>query len=317
VKLTNQLLTFSKGGKPVKKPVDLLPVIESAAKFALSGSRSDYHILAEDDLAQAEADDGQIAQVIQNIVLNADQSMPAGGSVEIVVRNIQAPGRDLPQSMEQGNYIEIRIKDSGIGIAEEHLGRIFDPYFTTKEKGSGLGLATSYSIIKNHHGLIHVKSIVSKGTIFSIYRPAIADRQKKTLVRPAQTVASARAAKVLVMDDEQVILDVAGALLRTLSHEVEFAAHGKEAIHKYLTAKQSGKSFDVVILDLTIRGGMGGSETIKILREIDPKVKAIVSSGYSDDADVSSYQQLGFSAFLKKPYDVEKIRDIMNEVLIS
>jgi two-component system, cell cycle sensor histidine kinase and response regulator CckA len=317
VKLTSQLLTFSKGGKPVKKPIDLLPVIENAAKFALSGSRSDYHIIADDGISQAEADDGQIGQVIQNIVLNADQSMPAGGTVELVIRNIQAPGKDLPQGMEKGNYIEIAIKDSGIGIAEEYLGRIFDPYFTMKEKGSGLGLATSYSIIKNHNGLIDVKSIVAKGTVFSIYLPAVAEEQKKEPVQPAEAVASVRAAKVLIMDDDQVILDVAGALLSKLGHEVEFAAQGKEAIDKYRTAKQSGKPFDVVILDLTIRGGMGGAETIKILREIDPAVKAVVSSGYSDDADVSTCHQIGFSAFLKKPYDADKIRNIMNEVLSS
>ena len=317
VKLTNQLLTFSKGGKPVKKPIDLLPVIESAAKFALSGSRCDFHISADDEISQAEADDGQIGQVIQNIVLNADQSMPAGGSVEIIIRNVHAPGKNLPQGLGKGNYIEISIKDSGIGIAAEYLDSIFDPYFTTKEKGSGLGLATSYSIIKNHDGLIDVKSVVAKGTVFRIYLPAIAEEQKKEPLRPAEAVASARAAKVLIMDDEQIILDVAGAMLRKLCHEVEFAAQGKEAIEKYRTAQQSGKPFDVVILDLTIRGGMGGAETIKILREIDPEVKAVVSSGYSADADVSTYQQMGFSAFLKKPYDVDKIRDVLNKVLSS
>jgi signal transduction histidine kinase len=171
VKLTNQLLTFSKGGKPLKKQMDLLPVIESSAKFALSGSRSDYHMVVDECLWQTEADEGQIGQVIQNIVLNADQAMPEGGSVEIGVRNVQTPDKDLPQDLAKGGYIEIAIRDSGIGIAEEYRGKIFDPYFTTKEKGSGLGLATSYSIIKNHNGLIDVKSGVARGTVFLIYLP--------------------------------------------------------------------------------------------------------------------------------------------------
>jgi CheY-like chemotaxis protein len=317
VKLTNQLLTFSKGGKPLKKQIELLPVIESAAKFALSGSRSDYHIVVDDGLLQTEADEGQIGQVIQNIVLNADQAMPEGGRVEIRARNVQASDKDLPQDLEKGDYVEIAIKDSGIGIAEEYLGKIFDPYFTTKEKGSGLGLATSYSIIKNHNGLIDVKSIVTKGTVFFIYLPAVYQERKTESLQPAGTASSIHAAKVLMMDDEQVIRDVAGELLRELGHEVEFAAQGNEAIKKYRTAKESGKPFDVVILDLTIRGGMGGAETIKILRDIDPKVKAVVSSGYSDDTDAATYQHNGFIAFLKKPYDVANLQDVLNKVLSS
>ncbi len=315
VKLTNQLLTFSKGGKPVKRPVDLLPVVESAAKFALSGSRSGYRVAAEEGVFQAEADDGQIAQVIQNIVLNADQAMPGGGMVEIALRHVQVPGKNLPQGMEAGRYVEIAVKDSGIGIAEEHLGRIFEPYFSKKKSGSGLGLATSYSIIKNHKGLIDVRSVVTKGTVVSIYLPAIALQQILEPAPPAETAASGRPARVLLMDDERVILDVAGAMLRILGHEAVFAAHGNEAVEKYRMAMRSGKPFDLVILDLTIRGGMGGAETIKALRDIDSAVKAIVSSGYSDDADVSSYHELGFLAFLKKPYDAEKLQKIMNEVL--
>jgi PAS domain S-box-containing protein len=317
VKLTNQLLTFSKGGRPLKKQMDLLPVTESAAKFALSGSRSDYHIVVDDDLWQTEADEGQIGQVIQNIVLNADQAMPQGGRVEIGMRNVQAPDKDLPQDLEKGYYIEIAIKDSGIGIAAEYLGKIFDPYFTTKEKGSGLGLATSYAIIKNHNGLIDVKSAVARGTVFLIYLPASEKEGKIESLQPAGTASSSNAAKVLMMDDEQVIRDVAGELLGELGHEVEFAAQGNEAIEKYQTAKESGKPFDVVILDLTIRGGMGGAETITILREIDPKVKAIVSSGYSDDTATETYQHNGFLAFLKKPYDVTNLKDVLNKVLSS
>ncbi len=315
VKLTNQLLTFSKGGKPVKKPIDLHPVIENAAKFALSGSRSDYHLVIDAGLRQIDADEGQIGQVIQNIILNADQAMPEGGRVEIAAKNVQPAGKDLPPGLQGGFYVEIAIKDSGIGIPEQYLTKIFDPYFTTKEKGSGLGLATSYSIIKNHAGSIKVRSEVGKGTTFFIYLPAIAAVRTATQVKSAAT--AGRSGRVLVMDDEQVIRDVAGEMLRDLGHSVEFAVHGKEAIEKYLAAKRSGDSFDVVILDLTIRAGMGGAETVRKLSEIDPGVKAVVSSGYSDDAVTSNYREQGFVAFLKKPYTVGELQEVLNRLLSS
>ena len=185
VKLTNQLLTFSKGGKPVKKPVDLQPVIENATKFALSGSRTDYRIVVDDGLWHADVDEGQISQVIQNIVLNADQAMPEGGRVEITARNVSIPGPDLPQGLEQGMYVEIAIRDSGVGIPEQNIAKIFDPYFTTKAQGSGLGLATSYSIIKNHNGMIDVRSERGQGSTFVIYLRTAAALKKEERVKPA------------------------------------------------------------------------------------------------------------------------------------
>ncbi|HSQ77794.1 MAG TPA: PAS domain S-box protein, partial [Nitrospirota bacterium] len=293
VKLTNQLLTFSKGGKPLKKTIDLLTVVENAAKFALSGSRSDYHLAVADGLWQVEADEGQIGQVIQNIVLNADQAMPMGGQVMITARNIQLPGPGLPQGLKNGRYIEIAIKDTGIGISKQYLGRIFDPYFTTKEKGSGLGLATSYSIIKNHNGIIDVKSEVDKGTAFFLYLPASSAEKKVTQAIPA-IAAPGRTGRVLVMDDEPVIRDIACELIRELGHTADSASQGKEAIAKYQEAQRSGRPFDVVILDLTVRGGMGGVETFQKLFEINSGVKAVVSSGYSSDAVIAGYRELGF-----------------------
>ena len=316
VKLTNQLLTFSKGGRPVKKIISLLPVIENAARFALSGSRTDFRVAANDGLWQVNADDGQISQVIQNIVLNADQAMPGGGRIEITVRNAQAPSQELAKGLDKGKYVQIAIQDTGIGISKQNLGKIFDPYFTTKETGSGLGLATSYSIIKNHNGVIDVKSEVGKGTVFIIYLPAaaVAKRTEKAI---SAAVTPVRMGRVLVMDDEPVILDVAGKLIRALGHGAAFASQGKEAIEKYLEAKESGQPFDIVILDLTIRGGMGGTETLKKLLEIDSHVKAIVSSGYSNDAAVARHQVHGFKAFLKKPYNIEDLRETLNRLLIS
>jgi two-component system, cell cycle sensor histidine kinase and response regulator CckA len=317
VKLTNQLLTFSKGGKPLKKAIDLHAVIENAAKFALSGSRSSYHLAVADGLWMAEADEGQIGQVIQNVVLNADQAMPVGGQVMITARNVQIPGPDLPHDLEKGRYVEIAIRDAGIGISEQYLGMIFDPYFTTKEKGSGLGLATSYSIIKNHNGIIDVKSEVDKGTVFLIYLPATSAAKKiEVQTRPA-IAAQGRKGRVLVMDDDPVIRDIAGELIRALGHSAESVSQGKEVIEKYQDAQRSGRPFDVVLLDLTIRGGMGGAETLQKLLEFDPAVKAVVSSGYSTDALIASYQEQGFKASLRKPYNAEDLRDVLNKLLSS
>jgi two-component system, cell cycle sensor histidine kinase and response regulator CckA len=315
VKLTNQLLTFSKGGKPVKKPVDLRPVIDNAVKFALSGSPSVHRMVIEESLQQVEADEGQIGQVIQNIVLNADQAMPEGGLVEITARNVQAPDKNLPQSLQKGGYVEITVRDGGIGIQEHYIAKIFDPYFTTKVRGSGLGLATSYSIIKNHNGVIDVKSVVGKGSTFSIYLPQTLILEKEPQVEPEHS--GGTAGKILVMDDDPVILDVAGELIKALGHEAEFAAHGEEAIEKYTLAKQLGKPFNVVILDLTIRGGIGGAETVRRLKEIDPGMKAVVSSGYSDDAITSNYRVHKFDAYLKKPYNVDRLRDVLGRLMNS
>ena len=196
VKLTNQLLTFSKGGKPVKKAIDLRPTVENAAKFALSGSRSGCRITSN-DVWLTDADEGQIAQVIQNIVLNADQSMPEGGQIDITMRNVHAPGKDLPQVLLKGNYVEISIADRGIGISEQYATKIFDPYFTTKEKGSGLGLATSYSIIRNHSGMIDMRSELGKGTTFFIYLPVTGHELRESPAVPAARTAPGRKGRVL------------------------------------------------------------------------------------------------------------------------
>ncbi len=314
VTLTNQLLTFSKGGKPVKEQIGLLPLIENAAKFALSGSSSDYRIVADDGLWQVEADGGQIGQVIQNLVINAGQSMAEGGVVEITAKNVQSV---LRQDLQKGKYIEITIKDCGIGIPGHYLSNIFDPYFTTKERGNGLGLATSYSIVKNHNGLIDVISEIGKGSIFYVYLPAVEASQKAEPLQSMAVASSAHACKILLMDDEPAIRDVGGELIRALGHEVQFAVNGEEAVDKYKLAKQLEKSFDIVILDLTIKGGMGGAETVRKLLEIDPGVKVVVSSGYSDDSVASQHKEQGFKTFLKKPYSFDNLRETLNKALIS
>jgi PAS domain S-box-containing protein len=312
VNLTKQLLTFSKGGKPVKKLISLTPVIENAAKFALSGSRSNLQIDIEPGLWQVDADDGQLGQAIQNIVLNASQAMPEGGVVGIAAKNVERPDKENRQRTG-GKYVEISVTDSGVGIAEKYLQKIFDPYFTTKEKGSGLGLATSYSIMRNHGGSIDVTSVLGKGTTFRVYLPAA---EAKNAVRETTEISpSNRRGKILVMDDEELVRDIAGELLKALGQEVDFADRGEVAIEKYKKARESGNPFDVVILDLTIRGGLGGKDTFKRLRAIDPQVQAIVSSGYSSDDSVAEYEKYGFAACLSKPYRIGDLRKILNAVL--
>ncbi len=312
VKLTTQLLTFSKGGKPVKNNISLQSVIENSVRFALSGSSADYRIKLDADLWYVEADEGQIGQVIQNIVLNADQSMPLGGTITITAKNVQGPKKEMPH-LPEGRYVEICIQDNGVGISGEYLSKIFDPYFTTKAKGSGLGLATCYSIIKNHGGVIHVSSVVGRGTTFYVYLPAI--EREDELPKPAELTHFVRKGKILVMDDDELIRDIACDMIKALGHDVESAEHGNEAIRKFKTAMESGNPFDIVILDLTIRGGMGGKEAFERLIEVNPDTKAIVSSGFSDDSVISDYQKYGFSARLTKPYNLEELRDTLNRLL--
>jgi CheY-like chemotaxis protein len=209
--------------------------------------------------------------------------------------------------------VEITVRDQGIGIPPAHLARIFDPYFTTKEKGSGLGLATSYSIIGNHGGIINVASELGKGSVFTIYLPA--SRQRPEPLPDKKDRGSEKRGRVLVMDDEEVVRKVAGELIAALGHRVELVRHGEEAIAAYEKARDSGVPFDAVILDLTIRGGMGGMETLQKLKERDPGVKAIVSSGYSDDSILAEYTKQGFAGVLSKPYSLDGLRTTLNEVI--
>jgi signal transduction histidine kinase/ActR/RegA family two-component response regulator len=312
VSLTNQLLTFSKGGKPVKKPFPIRTVVENAARFALSGSSSEYEILSQGDLWMVDGDAGQIGQVIQNITLNADQSMPQGGNVTFSLQNITAES-EKPAGLEKRECVLISISDDGHGIPQELRERIFDPYFTTKDKGSGLGLATSYSIVRNHGGIIVLEPRPGKGSTFRIYLPAALGKIQEE--EPVSVSAKVSSAKVLVMDDEETIREVAGNLLRALGHECEFAERGESAVAMFKAARDEGRPFDLVLLDLTIRGGMGGAETIQKLRTIDPEVKAIVSSGYSDEAVLSDYQNWGFKIFLKKPYQLEDLQRAVDSLL--
>jgi len=311
--LTTQLITFAKGGAPIKKIVFISDLIKDSVSFALSGSHIKCEFSMQDDLWPVEVDEGQIRQVISNLIVNAEEAMPEGGVVKVRAENITIGTKDT-LLLKEGKYIRVFIEDQGIGIPKELLGKIFDPYFTTKQKGSGLGLSTAYSIIHKHAGVITVESALGVGTTFCIYLPA----SKKIAARKASTHEEAsiiRQGKILVMDDEEMVRELARELWSIIGYEVGLAKDGKEAIELYSKAKEVGKPFDIVMLDLTIPGGMGGRETIKRLLEIDPDVKAIVASGYSNDPIMADCKAYGFISAVTKPYNIEELRKLVGEII--
>lgn len=310
--LTQQLLTFSKGGAPIRKPASLSELLKTTVEFALSGSkaRCEFHIAK--DLKSAEVDAGQISQVINNLIINADQAMPTGGLITIRAENTEIKLKaGLP--IKEGTYVKISIQDEGIGIPEDHLQRIFEPYFTTKQKGSGLGLATSYSIVKNHEGHITVSSRLGVGTTFCIYLPASEGEAPHGEVRPVRRAEGK--GRILLMDDEECILEATSEVLTFLGYSCDVVRDGVDAVMLYEKAKEQNRPYDAVIIDLTIKGKMSGKETIQHLLEIDPDVKAIVSSGYSDDPVMANYQEYGFCGVVTKPYTIEELKECLVHVL--
>jgi PAS domain S-box-containing protein len=310
--LSQKLLTFANGGAPIKKIVSIANLLKELAILTLSGSKSRYEGSFPDDLWSVEADTAQLNQVIGNLLINADQAMPEGGIIKITAENISVKAKsNLPIS--KGKYVKFAIADQGIGISPQYLDKIFDPYFSTKQKGSGLGLATAYSIIKYHSGHIQVESRMGVGTTFYIYLPA-ADKRV-----PADELETAKPTmgqgKVLVMDDEEMVREVLGGMLSRLGYEADFSTDGSQAIEKFVKAKETNQPFAAVILDLTIPGGMGGKEAIKELLKIDPQVKAIVSSGYSDDPIMADFQKYGFAGVIAKPYRVSGLGKVLNKAL--
>ncbi len=310
--LTMQLLTFSKGGAPIKKIASIRDLLVDTADFVLRGSQIKSTFDIPGSLWNAEVDEGQISQVIHNLVLNCREAMPGGGIVTISAENRVITSKDnLPFTL--GNYLAIKISDTGYGIPKKHLHKIFDPFFTTKEKGSGLGLSVTYSIIRKHNGYINVESTEQNGTCFTIYLPATEHTIAAAISHPDRK--DLNGGRVLVMDDDDMVLDVGMKILGRLGFETVGAHDGKEAIELYKTARQTGRPFDFVIMDLTVPGGMGGKETITILREFDPTVKAIVSSGYSIDPVMADYRAFGFSGVVAKPYAVEDLKEVIQSIM--
>ena len=312
--LALRLLAFSKGGDPVKKPLFIKKVIEDAVTFSLHGSNVEIEIRLPEDLWWVNADKSQISQVIQNLVINAVQAMPDGGKIYIIGENVIISEEDtIPLS--PGEYVKIRVKDTGKGISKEHLSHIFDPYFTTKEKGSGLGLFIVYTIIKKHEGYITVYSEEGEGTEFTIFLPAERNRQfEKEEVQTGDDVFE-KGKNILVMDDDETIRDVLHEMLTLMGHKVTLVKNGEEAIEAYKKAIEDNSPFDIVIMDLTVKGGMGGKEAAKKLLSLYPDAKIVVSSGYSDDSVMSNYSKYGFKGVLKKPYTLAELMKLINEVL--
>ncbi len=306
--LTQQLLTFSKGGEPVKASLDLPELLKEAVEFSLRGSnlKCDYDFSSE--LKSVEADAGQINQVINNLVINAVQATPQGGLLKLSAENV-ALGIDNAENLTPGEYVKIAITDQGVGIPAAHFDRIFDPYFTTKQKGSGLGLTVAFSIIDKHDGRITVASESRAGTTFQILLPASAKTVKQA-VESEKKIFKGKG-RILVMDDEILIRDVAARFLKIMGFESALAEDGGAALDMYRNAKESGHAFDAVIMDLTIPGGMGGKETVQKLLAYDPKAVAIVSSGYSNDPIMSDCETYGFKGVVTKPFRIEELSDAL------
>ncbi|HMK48684.1 MAG TPA: ATP-binding protein [Thermodesulfovibrionales bacterium] len=314
VDLTQQLLTFSKGGAPVKKTTSIAEIIRDSAGFALRGSNVNCEFHFPEEALPVEVDEGQISQVINNMVINANQAMPEGGTI-VISAGIVSPGEEQRTLLPDDNYVMISIEDHGTGIPKEHLSNIFDPFFTTKQKGSGLGLAVSYSIIKNHDGHISVESELGIGTTFRIYLPS-SQKQIASIDRGEETPIAGKG-NILIMDDEEIVRDAVGEMLEDLGYTVTFAKDGAEAISLYKDAKESGLPFDVVIMDLTVPGGIGGKEATKELSTLYPDIRAIVSSGYSQNPVMSDFRKYGFVGVITKPYKIRQLSEELDRVMNS
>ena len=314
--LTGQLLTFAKGGQPVKEITALPDIVRESADFVLHGDKVAGRYDFPDNLHLVDIDKGQIGQVVQNMVLNASNAMPQGGIINVSARNVSGTDLPKPESAAVEHYVCLSIKDHGCGIPEHLLDKIFDPFFTTSQHGSGLGLAISHSIISKHGGTISVSSCPGSGSTFNIYLPAA-----KTDSLPLSDAASEmnrqslRKCRILVMDDEALVRDIAQAMLEEMGHEVLLAEDGEVAVHCYRQGIDTKRPVDLMIMDLTVPGGMGGEEAVRRILELDPTARAIVSSGYSNDPVMSDYKRYGFSGSIVKPYQFNELHKVITEQL--
>ena len=302
--LTQQLLTFARGGEPVTRPTSLQELLASCMRFALSGSSLRSELNVAEDLWHCEIDERLIDQAFDNILINARQATPAGGSVVVDAANVELPDT-VASSLLPGRYVSVTVRDQGAGIPHEALGRVFDPFFTTKATGTGLGLATTHSIIKRHRGLIEIQSEPGAGTTVRVLLPAA--NAAPAAVAGETAAGTVAAGRVLVMDDEECVREVAREALECIGYEVEVAASGTAALALHAAACESGRRFDVVVLDLTIPGDLGGVAVLELLKRHDPGVRAIASSGYSSDAVMAAPATFGFRAAVTKPYTLAEL----------
>jgi two-component system, cell cycle sensor histidine kinase and response regulator CckA len=311
--LAKQLLSFAKGGLPVKKPVIVGDLLQDVVPLTLSGSNSAVAILIDDNVWAVEIDEDQIHQVINNILINADQAMPYGGLITIKAENFRmTPALGLP--LLDGDYVRFSFIDEGIGINPKNLDKIFDPYYTTKQSGNGLGLTAAYSIIKNHQGYITVASELGEGANFHFYLPAAKTAAPSSSAKVA-TMPIRGHGRILVMDDEASIREVLSHMLHKLGYEAVCVKNGLHALEAYKVALQKKEVFDAVILDLTIPNGLGGKETLGLLLQLDPQIKGVVSSGYGDDPIMANYRQFGFKSFIAKPYKISELSLVLHNIL--
>jgi CheY-like chemotaxis protein len=306
--LSQQLLTFAKGGAPVRSVQNLAPVLREAVSFALRGSDVSASFDLPADLWWAGIDKGQLSQVFSNIVINADEAMPAGGTISVVARNITVDDGPYPD-LAPGDYVRIDLSDTGVGIAETDLRKIFDPFFSTKRRGSGLGLATSYAIVHKHDGTIGVVSTPGAGTTFSILLPAVP--AGPSLRSPETAPRFSGHGRVLVMDDEPTVRQVAVAMLKKLGYEVEAVPDGASALRADAEARTAERPFSVILMDLTIPGGMGGQEAAALFRENRTPAQLIASSGYANDPVMAQYHEYHFDGVLAKPYSFAELTSVL------
>ena len=313
--VTNQLLTFAKGGAPVKTTASVRDLVVECSRFALSESSVAPRFAVDADLWAADVDTIQIGQVIHNLVLNALQAMPQGGLVDVMLQNVELDGSlsvNGAAGMLPGRYVRVTVQDGGPGISSDDLSHIFEPYFTTRDKGSGLGLAISYSIVKAHGGTLTVESEPGQGSRFCIYLPA----STRSLTAHAQhrvELSRAHRGRVLLMDDDQEVADVAREMLESLGFVADVAPSGSEAIDLFRAAETTGRPFDTVILDLTVPGGMGGREAVTHIKQIRPSVPVVVTSGYADDAVLARFGEFGFDGVLPKPFAIPDLQRAIEE----
>ncbi|MGD8344086.1 MAG: ATP-binding protein [Desulfobacterales bacterium] len=319
--LTQKLITFSKGGTPDKKITDVAKLVKNTTEFTLSGSNLKCDFQFADKLLPVEVDSRQVGQAIHNVIMNAREAMPQGGLLTVSAENVKNKG-DVP-GLRNGKYVKISIIDQGKGIPKKNLVRIFNPYFSTKQlgdkKGTGLGLSICHSIIKKHGGNVTVTSTYNKGATFHLYLPCANGKapEKQENAANEQEIPIFGEGRILVMDDEVMIRKLAGELLTYLGYTVDFAPNGSEAVKRYKKALNSKTPFDAVILDLTVKGGMGGKKAIQQLAKIDPQVVGIVSSGYSNDPVIADYERHGFKGVVTKPYTMGELGEKLNQVLIN
>ncbi|PKL19196.1 MAG: hypothetical protein CVV49_02135 [Spirochaetae bacterium HGW-Spirochaetae-5] len=316
-RLTEQLLAFSKGGTPVKQVTDLKDVVMESADFIMSGSRTALNYNIEEDVPKSEIDRGQIGQVIQNIILNASQSMPSGGVITISIGERYLHNSNS-LSLTPGNYVAVEIKDEGQGIETRNLKKIFDPYFTTRNDGNGLGLTICHSIVKRHGGGIDVKSVIGKGSVFTIYLPAYSgETSEKDASVKGQISGTLNNVSILIMDDEPQLRYIMQEVLKDEGAIIHLVSEGGEAIDLFEKLSTSDNPIDLIIADLTIPGGMGGLEAIRLIREQGFPFKAIVISGYSNDPVMSDYKSYGFDAYIAKPFTSDDLLYAVKKVIES